>query len=358
MKIRLILLLVCLANKHLYAAEITYVYHDKALFDLKTHENVAIHFEVSEESDVTLRIYDDKDFMVREIDKKGLKKGNQSISWDGKDQYGEAVPPEAYHYTIIAKDEITTTEHDLTDYTGGEQYAIDPIKWDVDKKSFKYNLTEPSRVFIRIGLDKSGPLLATVSNWVPRGAGEHLEFWDGMDASKVMHLSKHPKLLIDARAYTLSKNTILVGSATDDNKFVKRYKNKIKRIRKYTHAKKMVAASQLSPDARGDYLAELSLPGTVEVTSNGIPVTKGLVSVMLDVPIDKRDLILQTRSETVIFVDGQFMFEIEVGIMPMTWRLDTSTLNEGEHFITVNLRGYEGSFGIATKMIYVKHEKG
>lgn len=60
------------------------------------------------------------------------------------------------------------------------------------------------------------------------------------------------------------------------------------------------------------------------------------------------------RFEPVFFVDGQFAFENEVGFVPMTWNFDPRSLNEGEHYLTVNLRGYEGNFGIATLKVLVQ----
>jgi hypothetical protein len=41
----------------------------------------------------------------------------------------------------------------------------------------------------------------------------------------------------------------------------------------------------------------------------------------------------------------------------MTWLLNTDTLNEGEHYLSVNLRGYEGNFGLATVKVYVQRPK-
>jgi hypothetical protein len=39
----------------------------------------------------------------------------------------------------------------------------------------------------------------------------------------------------------------------------------------------------------------------------------------------------------------------------MTWLWDTSTVNEGEHYVTTNVRGYEGNFGTATLKVWVVH---
>jgi hypothetical protein len=38
----------------------------------------------------------------------------------------------------------------------------------------------------------------------------------------------------------------------------------------------------------------------------------------------------------------------------MTWNFDPAALNEGEHFLSVDLRGYEGNFGMATLKVFVQ----
>jgi hypothetical protein len=65
---------------------------------------------------------------------------------------------------------------------------------------------------------------------------------------------------------------------------------------------------------------------------------------------------LSRRFEPVFFVDGQFAFENEVGFVPMTWTWDPEGVNAGEHFLTVNLRSYEGNFGIASVKVVVSDD--
>lgn len=38
----------------------------------------------------------------------------------------------------------------------------------------------------------------------------------------------------------------------------------------------------------------------------------------------------------------------------MTWKWDSSKFNPGEHFVTLNIRGYEGNFGAATVKVLVE----
>ena len=68
---------------------------------------------------------------------------------------------------------------------------------------------------------------------------------------------------------------------------------------------------------------------------------------------EDRTRILAERFETVFYLDGRYEFENEVGFLPATWVWDPEGANEGVHYLTGNLLGYEGHFGIATVKVYV-----
>ena len=336
---------------------ITNVHHKPEMFVPANNEEVTIQFVLSDAANVSINIYDDRSLLIRTFYNLKLGQGDHQINWDGKDQDGNNVPPEAYSYTISATDGQNTVEHDYSDYTGNQEYQVKDVQWNKKQKQFEYALNKSSRVFIRIGLEKHGPLLATILNWVPRNIGKHTEKWDGMDASGVLNLSAHPKMIIDMQAYDLTKNTILVGPKIVKSNYLLSTSlgEKIRQV-KYAHKKKMLAAYQQKPETRGDYLMHLKLPDNLKMNNEGITIVSGILPIMLDVEDEYRHIAIDRRSEPVLYVDGQFAMENEVGYLPMTWRVDTSTMNEGEHYITVNLRGYEGNFGIATKKIHVKHQ--
>ena len=52
------------------------------------------------------------------------------------------------------------------------------------------------------------------------------------------------------------------------------------------------------------------------------------------------------------------VFENETGFLPMTWNWDTSNASPGIHYLTANLRGYEGNFGMATVKVRVVSREG
>jgi len=341
-----------IASMGAYALEIERVAHAPALFIPGKGKSENISFSLSDRADVELKVFDDRDKLVRRIVRKALAAGEQTIPWSGQDEAGHTVPAEAYRYTLTAN---STVEHDLSDLTGGETVRSN-IHWNADKMQFEYSLDKPSRVLIRVGLENHGPLMATIRNWVPRQAGHHIEHWDGKDASGELDLAKHPKLVVNMRAYTLSQNSILVGPEPDRVSFIEKMTWAVEtRTVKKKPVKRMIAAQQQMAETRGDYLVNLNLPSNLKTNKQGIPIVTGHLPVVLDVDDKYRAIALNRRSETVFYIDGLFTFENEVGFLPMTWMLDTTHLNNGEHFLSVNLRGYEGNFGLATRKIIVQH---
>ena len=213
----------------------------------------------------------------------------------------------------------------------------------------------PGRVNIRVGLDQHGPLLRTVLDWVARDAGLHEEPWDGLDASGVLDLAEHPRLVIAWDGFGLSANSILVGPPADRVQLIADLPwGEERRTVKRRDKKRMHFHRQQPMEARADYAITLTLPDNLPTDAEGLPLVTGIVPFRLDVPDSERKRVLARRFEPVFFIDGTFVFENEVGFLPMTWRWDTAGINPGIHYITANLRGYEGNFGIATLKVRVQ----
>ncbi|MFL9670173.1 flagellar hook assembly protein FlgD [Variovorax sp. AB1(2024)] len=54
-------------------------------------------------ADVTIKILDDKGNVVRTLDAGPMKEGVNAVTWDGKDEAGNAVAEGAYRFTVDAK---------------------------------------------------------------------------------------------------------------------------------------------------------------------------------------------------------------------------------------------------------------
>lgn len=348
------LLVCCLVVQTATALEIEHIYHEPNYFEPANNEKVDIHFTLNEAAAVSLNIYDGRDLLINRINTR-RKKGAQSLSWDGKDMVGNSVPAEAYRYTLVAEAAGKRAEYDASDVTGGDKVVPKNIDWDQTKKVIRYQLSKPSRVIIRLGIQKHGPLMRSMLDWVPREAGFQEESWDGMDASGVINLASHPKLEINVQAFGLSDNSIIVGPHKSAVQLIEDIRwGKERRSVKHKKEKRMFAHSQQPIETRGDLTIKLVLAKDYKTKTDGVPIVSGTVPVRLDVSDKDRARLLERGFEPIFFLDGFFMHENEMGFLPVTWRWDTTGITEGEHFITGNIRSYEGNYGAATLKVFVE----
>jgi len=285
-----------------------------------------------------------------------LEAGEHTQAWDGKDKAGKPVPPGAYHYTLVATgaDKQVVT-YDLTDLTGGEALKISNISEDTGKKTISYLLQKPARVNIRVGLQNSGPLLRTVLDWLPRNAGTHTEQWDGMDASGVIKLAAHPKRDLVVQAFALPENTLLVGDPQVSERLIKDISwEPHKREAAQDQRRAVMNVSRQPLETRSEFDIRLVMPEGLTKSKDGLPVIAGRIPVRLDIDDSDRKRALERRFEAAFYVDGILVFENETGFLPMTWYWDTGGMNPGAHYLTANIIGYDGNFGMKTLKVQIR----
>ena len=335
------------------AVVISQVRVDRSAFDPAKNETASVRFNLSEQADVVLGIYDGRDHQVYQQAAKALGGGDHTLTWNGQDQAGKPVPPEAYTYTLTAKNAKGQSIHDLTDLTGGAVVTAKEVRWDAGTGTVRYTLDRPARVNLRLGLE-AGPYLRTLIDWVPRSAGAQAERWDGQDASGVLKVADNPALTPVVKAYALPDNTLFVGAPQDRLQFMAERSEPLLRARTAPPAPKQMYDNAQQPlDTRGDLPAILGLDGKFKQDSAGRWIVSGQVPLTANVRDADRQRVLQRRFEAVFYVDGVFAHENEVGYLPLTWTWDTTQFNPGEHFVTLNIRGYEGNFGTATVKVLV-----
>lgn len=339
-----------------HALNISGVTHSPKFINPAKNESVSIQYALDVSAKVTLNIYDDRDVLVRKISSDAQQDaGMHKLVWDGRDQANRIVPAEAYRYTLVAENSDGSTEFDLSDFTGGYTTELSDVKWDMATEQFSYRVLKPSRVSIRIGLKNGGPLLATLADWLPRGFGAHHFKWNGFDNSNAVNVGKLGDYEIYAQAFALSDNTILVGPEADQNNYVQpSWKEEIRQRKKNT-VKQMQMHSQQYAEKRGDFKITITLPDNLPKTKTGVAIIKDVIPVRFTLSFDDQRRITNDRYEPILFIDGVYQAENEAGFFPMTWNWNPKDLAEGEHYITVNLRGYEGHFGAASVNVFVKH---
>jgi len=347
-------------SQQLMALSLERVSHDHYYIEPTKGSTVNVRFSLTQAAYVTLSWYDGRDWLIRRINSgQILPAGEHHLNWDGRDQQGRVVPAEAYRYTLRAYSEAgDSVEYDVSEYSGGKKLHASNVKWDPQTKKITYVLPTMSRVNVRIGLGNSGPLMTTLLNWVPRLSGRHTFFWDGKDREKVIELGRHPRRDILVQAFSLSDNTVLVGPEQQQSQLIRNIRwIKEKRKPKRTFKKNMFDHSQQAMTQRGDFPVLLVLPDKLRKTKDNIPVVSQRTPMRIDLEKKYWQQVLDQRIEIVLYLDGQYIEESEAGTLPQTWFLDLEGINPGVHYVTVNLRGYEGNFGARTIKVYVEAQK-
>lgn len=341
------------------ALSISDVQPDRRQFNPEGGEALIVRFRLSVPAQVELHWFDARDLLIRSIQSPGeLPAGESILTWDGRDQAGRLVPAEAYHYTLIAgAANGAVQEHDLTDITGGIDLEIPQVEFDASIQALRYTLNAWSRVNLRIGLHDNGPLLRSLIGWSVRGPGAHAEPWDGKDASGVMHLADSTGLQLWGLAFSLPDNTVVVGDTRGPSQIIADLPwGRVSRVVKRAPIKRMYAHSQQTHDERGDFVVTLRPRGfAAETTDAALPLMMdtGVTPVEVIVPKNIAARLAQQRFEIVYFIDGLFTEEMEMGILPAIWNVDGIKLSPGEHYLTVNLRGYDGTFGYGSLKVHV-----
>jgi hypothetical protein len=330
---------------------------DRAVFDPKQGETLTVRFGLSTAAEPALLVYDARDLLVRRVAAKGtLTAGEHALVWDGRDDAGRLLPPEAYHYAVTARAGAETVVFDLTDQTGTDTVIATEVAWDREREVIRYLLPERARVNVRIGIQAGGPLLRTLVDWLPREAGMQEEPWDGMDASGVIDLSAHPKLQLVVMAVGLPDNTVRIGPRLAERTPWVALERPARRAATPRPGRpERTFAAQPAEELR-DVAIALALPQDLPRGADGVPIVSGPVPVVMDVPDPaERARMLAERIETAFYVDGVYRWENETGALPATWTWDPAGETPGEHYLTGNLIGIEGHFGAATLRVRIEH---
>lgn len=339
--------------------QISRVFCDPMSFDPGQGQGASIHYRLSAPVDVTVKIYDARNLLVRDLlQRMPQGAGDHRVNWDGKDNAGRRVPPNFYVYTIRASGadgEVVT--HDLTDLTGGTLLSAGEVAYDAGAEKISYMLPTHAIVNIRIGLSQGGPLLTTLLDWVPRRGGLNKEPWDGWDCTRSLKVSRLKNFRVNVFAYSLPNNSIVVTGSENMRRpgFIREISWEVEqREPKSRQRKEMYNHWQHPRDKCYDPTIRLSLGANVLRNSEGLPMITGPVPIRMEVAQEDIEFMLDQRFEVVYYVDFVFVYEEELGYTPFTWVWNPAGVNEGVHYLTVMLRGYEGHFGTVTKKVFVR----
>ncbi len=342
---------------------VTFDTYTKTEFSPYHNESFPIPITLQDKATVTVRLYTADGDLVRSISgNKALKKGNQTLMWDGKDDQGNVVPDEAYVAVLKA---ITsngkTFRVDPRENTGGEVVENLQVRITSDKQ-ISYVLPASCRVLIRAGI-KGGPMMRSLASWEPHSAGKNIQRWDGMDESRLLDLRNEKGLSVLVTAFQLPAFSIITignkGTTYADYRKKRGWPDRVLNQENLALTRgdmRIAREYYVSPSEARDPQVQISLSGEHKKNGKGLPVLKLDQSVRVKVDVDEQDrwLLDQSLYEVAFFVDHEFVSEEEQGYLPLTWLWKVNQLKEGQHVLTVNISGFTGKVGVVSTLFEVE----
>lgn len=330
---------------------IRYVSADKIRINQGANEKVTFGYHISKQAETTLKIYDARDVLVySQSSEVVLNAGRHFFGWNGVTNDGRAVPAEAYHYVIEAKDlQGNVVRYDLTDVTGGKTVVIEGIKYDKESQTLQYRVTKPVRIFMRAGL-KNGPFLKTLVNGAIRHPGLIKEKWNGFGESELINIVNHPNQLFYGDAWGFSRNTIHVMSA-DKTPFQPLWMEGLDRANARPKGKKpfnLNPHAYQNREASRDVKVSLKVLTDTEQTEDRTHLVNGDLLLQIDVLPEDAVLLEQQRFEVVFFLNGNMIYENEVSYLPYNWTWKNQNLTEGDNYLSAFIVGFGGHYGVGT----------
>lgn len=326
-------------------------------FSPALHQTIAIPFTLSCPSDIKIEIYTPDNNLIRTLHALGLKKGENKLIWDGKDDQGTVVPDEAYSIAITAKSKEGNQTIDFR-YTGG--MVLKDLHTKTNKLGLiRYKLSSPARVLVRAGIE-NGPMLRMISNWTPKNKGLVRQKWDMKDTDNLVDIATLP-FGITVSAFSLPKHAIL----TTNNKSLDYYhyfNHKHFQCHTLPLSKQLLKRGEeaISKHAYACRIQDRDprLSMTIDAPKNdqNLSMLENGKAVNIKVSMHPEDeaLLEKAKYEVSFFVDFEFTSEEELGFMPISWNYMPNGLRKGEHILTVNVSSFTGQVGLKSYKFILK----
>ena len=323
-----------------------------------TVEQGRITYKLSQVARVRVCLYDRDDFLVKIVtSNEQASKGYNTVTIDGKDSRDRWLLPGVYTYVIEAEslDSNQKASYDLKDESYGKMLTLRSLSYDDKTGKVEYVLPKAAMLRVRVGMKDGGPLLATPIDWQAQSAGMNQYIWDGNIGLSDVDFKTNSMIQLNLAAYSLPDNCIIIQykkqppemASISELQQTEKRPNKVVNHTMYLHAIHPMTKCR-------EPRFSMEFPSVTEFTDDKVPIVSGNVPVRITVNDHDKKFLQDERFEAVIFVDFVFLYEEEEGISPATYFLNTAGMNEGKHFLTVNLYGFKDHIGTQTKAIYVK----
>jgi hypothetical protein len=292
---------------------------------------------------------------VRTFQETVSEPGDLSTSWDGRDDSGEVVAPDAYIYRISAKRPSQDVTFDPSKRTGGEPVTAHSRAFKQESGQIDYVLPQPSRVRLILSQKGTGWPITTLLDWEPRTAGKQQEVWDGWDDDKVVEARNMPNIEPVMYAFSLPDNVVIVKSdkpfthQASGSMEVKEVAHRIDGAARFLHHHALHPRQRcFNPSIELTFLNAETVDGVIQLVKTA--------TLRLDV-VKKQPygrLAPIPRVTIFIFVDGVLIERNVDGYLPYNWELDLVKLGPGDHIVTGLLSWRDDHFGVRHVHVNVK----
>lgn len=275
--------------------------------------------------------------------------GTVTLDWDGLDNGGMPCPEDVYFPIIEARSQrMGSYIYNPTALPWGETLTEEPI-YDNMQQIVSFDLTHPFYGRLLVGNPRGGPMYTILEPWQVFTIGAHEIPWNGMDSNNIATIFTLADVKVILDGYTLPENSVLI---TGDNP-------KLKKKEKNTSESQPKKFPVLPPN--GNLVASYAmfskplLPDP-EITitlqkktylKNDIPTVKGKISFRVDAtnPDGTPMSSVKDIMEVAIYDGPELLTESYLYKLPAKLDVDTSSLTNGEHFITINVRAPDFRLG-------------
>lgn len=325
---------------------------EQHLFDLTSEKPFEFLVEIREATEIQVDMVSEDGDVAKTLYPMSLaNKGELVLAWDGTDSQGNHVPNEAWFPVVSYKENDRLISVEPKDYSGGE--VVDHVPLTLPSKNrIQISLEKPSRVLIRSGV-KSGAMLRTIESWRAMDAGSHIIQWDGLDTSGVYPFTELKGFALMATAYELPEFSVITwgNSKVSYPEWRKQHQFDIAQSD---------VRPKLNSTRNGRVLSKvfskpkyLPLDPLVTMAVN-MDTARDEAVVNVDIPKEFRGLIENSLYEVGFFIDGEFISEEEQGYVPFVWSFKPSNYSKGQHYLTVNITGFDGQVGVASTSFNVE----
>ncbi len=315
-------------------------------FDIQKSQFFEFSIELEKDLDMQVDIVSvDGDLAKTVYPLQKTSSGKLKLRWDGTDKNNRTVPNEAWFPVISYQQDNKLVSVSPKSYSGGEVIDKVDIKL-VSPTRIKLSLEKPSRILIRSGV-KSGAMLKTIESWQPKDSGSHIIQWNGLDTSGVYPFTQLDDFAVMATGYYLPDHSIITWN--HDSKNYAKWRDSLGYKISKADARDTIHNTRNEHLLSKVFFKPKYLPldprVTMELEYND---DRSLAIVSVDIPQEDRALVENSLYEVGFFIDGVFISEEEQGYVPFTWHFKPSNYTKGEHYLSVNITGFDGQVGVSS----------